>query len=724
MLTSTTWPVGTRVRLLSVPWDASYRDVVAWESADKRDEWFESQSGAWFASNFQNLRPGEPVDVPVPYSSVYKYNYIVVTNPQQPVTDEGPERTYFYFVTSAQYLSPQATRLTVQLDVMTTYAGAIKYGRAFVECGHVGVANSNLSNSTSTLNGEQLSKYADIPEGLDVGSALITCGREYVPVLGNDTETNGRIIVVSTADLAANPGTEASPSLNVADGQFADGLPSGCNVYWVDATLFKAFFDKLKDKSWVAQCIVSIYAFPGRLLTAGPSVKLFGQYEVGMHFLGNTASLDDQTGPYYRTGNVFEKLAQGIPDIYKPYTKLLGYPYSVIELAGFTGNPIFLKPQFIRGNRLEFWWIGCALAPFAKVGFFPKWYGSNATAATEDLHYAYTSFDPSNGNVTGTIPAGDFLDTCLWITDFPQFSIVNNNYLTYMASTVHSRNYSYQSAGWQQSRTNMQATAGYENAMQQAGASMADSIEVAQQQIQNSDRSYGANIASTGIGLAGGLADMAVGANYHWNQGSTVNPSGAFGMGASAISNLVQADAMHENQVGMAGAYQVNAFRDYGAASAIADRNRGLASSVAQGDYQNEIAGINAKVQDAALTPPSTVGQAGGEGFNWKNGLVGFTVTYKTLGPSAAASVGDYFARYGYQVHRFLPLGTVRQMLCMSHFAYWKAKETNLTCAKANETERETMRGVIEKGVTLWGAPEYIGNTPVTDNQPLDGYSY
>ena len=160
------------------------------------------------------------------------------------------------------------------------------------------------------------------------------------------------------------------------------------------------------------------------------------------------------------------------------------------------------------------------------------------------------------------------------------------------------------------------------------------------------------------------------------------------------------------------------------AAGSVADSNLALANGVNRGDYQNAIAGINATVQDAALTPPSTVGQAGGEGFNWKNGLVGITVTYKTLAGASKATVADYFRRYGYAVQRFLPLGSVRHMLCMSKFAYWKCKESNITCGKANETEREAMRGVIEKGVTLWESPSDIGNTALTDNQPLDGYSY
>lgn len=714
MLTSTTWPVGTRVRLLSVPWDSSYRDVVAWESADRRDEWFESQSGAWFASNFQNLRPGEPVDVPVPYSSVYKYNYIVVTNPQQPVTDEGPERTYFYFITSSQYLSPQATRLTIQLDVMTTYAGAIEYGRAFVERGHIAMANDNARGQ---LTGAKLNKYLSLPEGLDIGSEYVPCAREFIPVVGPELKYGPKIIIISTADLAADPGTESSPSLNVADGQFADGLPSGSNVYWCSLANFKSVMSAMKNKSWAAQCIVSIYTFPGRLLSDGPSFKLFGSGPE-MHFIGNTDSLTADSEPYWETSNVFGRLQEGI-GADAQVSKLYAYPYSVIELATFTGNPIYLKPQLINGSKLSIYWIGCALAPFAKVGFFPRNYG-DPEGKTQEIAYTYMGFEGEVKN--GVIPGGDFLDTAVWLTDFPQFSLVNNNYLTYLASTAHTRNYSYQSAGWAKDRANAIALNDYGNALTSANAAYDVEKQRVGAGVQNLNNNFKGDLIGAGSSainsIGGGLASGMV----------TDSPLGPIAGSTHAVTGLVQNLAAAEinmtngtnNLTAMANIADINR----AAAGSVADSNLALANGVNRGDYQNAIAGINATVQDASLTPPSTVGQAGGEGFNWKNGLVGITVTYKTLAGASKATVADYFRRYGYAVQRFLPLGSVRHMLCMSKFAYWKCKESNITCGKANETEREAMRGVIEKGVTLWESPSDIGNTALTDNQPLDGYSY
>lgn len=700
VLTSTTWPVDSRVRLLNVPWDSAYRDVVAWESKDARDAWFEQRQGQWFKTNFQHLRPGVPITVPVPYSSAYKYNYLTITNPEQPVDDEGPERTYFYFITAMEEVSAQATRMVVQLDVMTTYAGDMRFGRSFVERGHIALANENARGDVT---GAKLNMYLDLPEGLDVGSAYTPCTKEYIPVIGPETAYGPKIIVISTADLAADPGSESSPSLNVADGQFADGLPSGCNVYWVSLQQFKPVMQAMKNKSWAAQCIVAIYAFPGRLLSDGPSVKLFGNGPE-MHFIGNTDSLTEESTPYWTTRNVYEQLRHGLGDD-TDLNKLLCYPYSVIELSTLTGNPVFLKPQLVEGNALKMFWIGCALAPFAKVGFFPRNYG-DPNGNTIDISYTYRGFE---GDVkSGVVPGGDFLDTAVWLTDFPQFSLVNNNYLTYLASTVHTRNYQYQSAGWAKDRANMAAQNTFGNTQR--------SIQSAQEQWDRSAQGFASNVAQQM--WSSPVFDTGDSQYFTFTQTpSLANITNTLTGGASLAG--WNADNAVQNATG-AGSLQARLQGQ----SDIADNNLSLAQRAAQGDYENDIAGINATVQDAALTPPSTVGQSGGQGFNWKNGLVGIVVTYKTLSGAARAVVSDYFRRYGYAVRRFLPLGTVPHMLCMSKFAYWKCKETNLTCANANESERETMRGIVEKGVTLWDAPESIGNTDLSANQPKSGYAY
>lgn len=724
-LRSNQWPKGTELQLLCVPWDASYRDVVAWADAAARDAWFEEQEATYpVYTNYNFLRPGEPVPVSIPYSTAYRYNYLTARNPAQPVDDEGPERTYYYFITSMTYLSPQAVQLTIQLDVMTTYAGEIELGRAFVDRGHIAMANTNAQGQSGAV----LNEYLVMPEGLNIGQEYVPCARERIPIgSGGGDEQQPKIIIISTANLAADPGTISSPNLNVADGQMADGLPSGCNVYWVYADQFQDFMGEMQNRSWVAQCIVSIYSFPGRLLSAGPSVELFGNTGLTMHFLGETDSLTPDSEEYWACEDMFSQLAKGLGDS-ADLRKLYTYPYSVIELTDYNGNPVYIKPQLVDGSNLSIWWLGCALAPFARCGFFARNYGN--PNGMEDLEYRYWGFasDYSGEAETHVIPGGDFIDSALWLSDFPQFSIVNNSYITYLASTARTRDYQYSSAGWSLDRSNLTATNAYNNAMLSADANYSQAYNNVEAGVKNANLSFWNNLIGSGLSAASGVA----GAFTSGISGTAGNSRGGVVAGYGGIaqttiglaSNLLSTELGYQQQTNSLTALANNATIARDTAYGIADNNYALAQSVAQGDYENNIAGIDAAVQDAALTPPSTVGQTGGNGFRWKVGLNDIYVTYKTLAGANLAAVSDYFRRYGYSIHRFMSLGTVHWMLCMTKFAYWKLAETNVQILYANETERDAVRGVFEKGVTLWATPEDIGTTSLTDNAPKAGYSY
>lgn len=703
VLTRDTWVAGTEVTLLHVPWDASYRDVVAFEDEGKRDEWFRKQiegGTTYYNKAFTYLRPNEPVTVPVAYSSAYKYNYCVVRNPAQPVPSEGEVRSLYYFITGCEYNAPEVSTITLQLDVMMTYQFQICLGNMFVESGHLGVSNANVPAAVADLSGDDLYKYMTVPEGLDVGAQYATVARDWFPMNEADDKTLGRVIVVSTVNLAADPGTVSKPNLNVADGQSADGLPSACNVYSLKSDDFKAFMAQMQQRSWAAQGIVSVSTFPARLLSAGPTVELFGNSGVQMNFLGETDSITADAHYYTQVENVFEKLDNGFPTDAGFLHKRFTYPYSVIELTSFSGNSLFLKPELIRGSSLALYAIGCALAPFARVAVFPDNYGGGENAFDPNTwEYVRMSGD---GEETGLITSGDFLDSALWLGDFPQFSLVNNAYITYMASTANTRRYQYESAGWARDRAAEQAQLAYS----QAGMSLSTN----QANYDASLAGFGANVASTAwtspIFEGGGITTPSI--------SDLVGMTGAGGWGWDA-SNVV------DNLTGKTGFQNMQRLGYYNR-----DTNRSFADFANRGDYRNAIAGINATVQDAALTPPSTVGQMGGAGFNWKNGLVGFAVNYKTAGGAQMRAVLDTWRRYGYKIHRFVDLSGkgLRDLRVMSKYSYWQVLETYLTCAAANESETAAIRGVLEKGVTIWSDPDDIGSTPVIDNVPLRNLSY
>nr|DAR59284.1 MAG TPA: Major tail protein [Caudoviricetes sp.] len=703
-LTPNTWPVGTEVTLMQVPWDANYRDIVIWDDVQQRNAYLDAQalSGTgWRSKRFSYCRPNEPISVPVPYSAAYKYNYVVVQNPMQPVDGEEQPLKLCYFILSTDYVAPGTTQLTLQLDVIQTYQFGVCLGNMFVERGHMGVSNAVFKNGVQNLQGQYLRKYLNVPEGLDVGDSYVMANHEWYPLTDASTFDIGKIIIISSADLAADPGTVDNPNLNVADGQNADGIPSGCNVYSMTLSTFKAVLNAMKEKSWVAQCIQSVSTFPARLLSAGIDVQLFGNSGITMQFLGETDTLELPLKTYATTGNIYQQLSNGVPDGYHNLYKAYTYPYSVIELTAYNGNSVFVKPELVYGNTLALTVIGCAVAPFARIGVFPTNYGQAFEGGQPVNYNQYTWHGFDGSDHTGVIPSGDFLDSCLWLADFPQFSIVNSNYITYLASTAHTRAYQYASAGWQNAKSNAASDLAYSQAMNQTA-------------LNESNRYDQGPIGAPQI------------ANYAGH---------AMGAIESGLNRLTGQPAVSSNEVTLAGAANYIAQRQTGnlafnatqdLSRQVAGQNLDYAKYAARGDYANQIAAINATVQDAALQAPSTLGQMGGQGFMWKNGLVGFAVNYKTAGGAAMRTVCDFWARYGYKIQRFYNFGNAKMpaLKIMDHFSYWKVSETYITCAKANEAEKDAIRGVLEKGVTVWGDPSEIGNIAPAVNTPLYNIEY
>lgn len=703
-LTPNTWPVGTEVTLMQVPWDANYRDIVIWDDVQQRNAYLDAQaiSGTgWRSKRFSYCRPNEPISVPVPYSAAYKYNYVVVQNPMQPVDGEEQPLKLCYFILSTDYVAPGTTQLTLQLDVIQTYQFGVCLGNMFVERGHMGVSNAVFKNGVHNLQGQYLRKYLNVPEGLDIGDSYVMANHEWYPLTDASTFDIGKIIIISSADLAADPGTVDNPNLNVADGQNADGIPSGCNVYSMDLSTFKAVLNAMKEKSWVAQCIQSVSTFPARLLSAGTDAQLFGNSGITMQFLGETDTLELPLKTYATTGNIYQQLSNGVPDGYHDLYKAYTYPYSVIELTAYNGNSVFVKPELVYGNTLALTVIGCAVAPFARIGVFPTNYGQAFEGGQPVNYNQYTWHGFDGSDHTGVIPSGDFLDSCLWLADFPQFSIVNSNYITYLASTAHTRAYQYESAGWQNAKSNAASDLAYTQAMNQTALNEANRYD------------------------QGPIGAPQI-ANYAGQ---------AMGAIESGLNRLTGQPAVSSNEVTLVGAANYLAQRQTGnlafnatqdLSRQVAGQNLDYAKYAARGDYANQIAAINATVQDAALQAPSTVGQMGGQGFMWKNGLVGFAVNYKTAGGAAMRTVCDFWARYGYKIQRFYNFGNANMtaLKIMNHFSYWKVSETYITCAKANEAEKDAIRGVLEKGVTVWGNPSEIGNIAPVANAPLYNIEY
>lgn len=696
MPTTQWWP-GATVTLYRVPWDAKYEDVVQFGSADERDAYFASiESVSLGVRSSVYCYPGEPVTVDLPYTEAFRYNYCVVRNPARDTDPESQAIDYYYFITSCTQAAPQPTTLTLQLDTWQQYLFDVEFGTGYYTQGHLPMVNEPcLSNDNIP---DTLNRYFSIPEGLDTGPEFQDYGVQAFSlqqVSGSPLEPD-YLCIVSTVDLTAYPGTVEEPSLTCSQGAFYDGIFSGCSVYLIQpGTTQNDLADimrELSTRSWVTQCIVSITSVP-RGIVPVEQLKQVG-------FLFDSSSLpqlytlrpeghgifDLADGPTIKIENVANGGWEGL-EAYSDLRKLWCYPYSVVEV-GNSQNSVFLKPQLLPANETAVKFLACAVAPYLEAAAVPWGYGCNDPGSFTVSMVQTDGEDPVT--YSAQVPYGDLLDTAVWFDDFPQWSIINNSAVVYMASTANTRKYSYD-------------TAGYNRTMAQL------------EQSTNLSKQLNYPVNPVDVDYLGTAADelrqMAVG---------TVNS------GASAIAGLGRrlgrnwSDQAVQGLAGLAAGSLASQVPVIGEAwsgfnAAVADFNQ--AKIRREGDYAQAIRGIEAGVADAQLKPPSSVGNTGGQGLRYANALTySLFIRYKRITPAYVAKLGDYFKRWGYLVNRYIDVP--QDLRVCSPCSYWRFGELYLDCAKADETSKEVVRGILESGTTVWDDPRRIGKTKPTDVRP------
>jgi hypothetical protein len=689
------WTADTELTLCNVPWDAQYKDVVHYESTAKLNEYIDERGDITRISNASYARVDEPISIDMAFSRAMRYNYVRVFNPAQPIAGDTP-RYYYYFIRGVRHVAPQTTEIAVQLDVWQTFIRQIQFGRAYIEQGHIGVANEDNFRNYGR-------DFLAIPDGLDTGGSYVNVVSVRDKIMSrNPLESPGlAILAISTVDIHGDHGTVSAPKQPSAKPTFLDGIPTGAGAYvWRTASEFMAFMNSYSLKPWVTQGIVSITLLPGVPSTAfmGPQNPNTLSYDA--KFLGTAVgTVRKDYAPNWRDS---VNINNYIPARYRRFRKLWTSPYMMIEMTVNAGSAIVLKPEEWKSRDASIIKDAAHLPPSQRISFTPMNY--NARAET-----------PSTGLGSKD---GDYLDMTLFLSAFPTIPIVNNGQISYLASNARSIAQQYKSLDWSQQRALQGNQTAYDQANTNIDAGIAQGQnaiggDYAQRQIANELASQQAL-----FNLLGGTAQGA-------GMGAFAGPAGAIagGVGGAAsgamgmIGTGMQIDANNRSLAASVntrgGSMQIEANRAW----YMADSNKGLADWAAKGDYKNARAQMDAKIQDTALIPHGMSGQYGGEAFNLITGNADFIMRWKMIDQSAMAVIGEYWLRYGYPVRR--PSLIPNDLRVMTKFSYWKLSECYIRTGAIPETFKQAIRGVMEKGVTVWTNANDIGVIDFADNNPL-----
>lgn len=703
------WTPNTQIQLSNVPWNNDYRDVVEYETNAALDAFLDASAGPRITlGKLTYARMGDPIRINLTFNQVMQYNYLRVSNGIQPVTAHYSDKfgvnqtktdtskSYYYFITDVRYIAPNTTEITVQLDVWQTFRRQVSVGTAFVERGHVGIANSlNFTNYGRD--------YLTTPEGFDIGNEYaITESYSYEIADSTVAGKNPWIMLGTTVDFMSDPGTVDDPKLNSANGGSIEGLPQGIDVYFFkELTEYRRVISAFRKVPWVTQGIQFVIAIPNLddEMDKFEPITIDGPDDGPAQAYYMSALKLSTEEPNLKTA-WRDTAINNLPVRYRHLKKFLTYPYTVLELTTYTGQPLMLKPELMNSGDLRASIYRHLTPPMVRWTVMPQFYNVPLGSTQED---------------------GEFFDVATHITNFPRLCVLNDQYINYMASYRNRINYDYSSADWSQQRALAGNEASFNNTSRSLGAANASVDAQVNAMQQNTGLANNMAQANAMIGVAGAALN-----------GASAGPAGMAGNalksgimgGANAAAQTYQNNEQLAINRNLARTQQGIA---YGAGAGIRDTNKAYADFAANGDYANAIAGINARVQDAKMLQPSISGQMDGESFMMSTGS-GLKVVYKVKQPNMAAiiTIGDYWLRYGYSVNRFFRFtGTgVPNLNCMTKFTYWKMREVVLKQSYIPENFKQTIRGILEKGVTVWQDATDIGVTDIGDNDPLTGIAY
>lgn len=689
------WKADSQVILTSVPWDSDYRNVVMWSPQALMDYCLRERRHDMHAlKRTVVIKPGEPIILSVPYALAQNYNYILVRNGGENVDGDRPA-LYAYFIDNIEYHTPSSTQFTVSLDAWQTYIHKAIFGRCFIERGHVGLADKNMFFG-------QGSYRLTVPEGFDLGD-------EYV----NISETKLRLasvweafyVIASSTNIMEDAGTVQKPNLGIPADSRVGTLPVGTGHYIVDKDNLVKVFDKIKATPWIAQGIQSITALP----FSGGMLPSFGFRP--RHAGGITYYVDTSEGNIQQEMTLLKDFRWETVKRHTRYAhlkKFMTFPYSAIEITTYTGNPIILKPEKVAENDLRVRYGLSYTQPNARGIITPIKYNSAYNAGKD----GYDSYNTQTG-----------------FYNLPQIPVASNSYLNYMASNAHSIKFAFDSADWSQQKAIQSANLAYNNnsaSMQNMLANNALGVSQMYGMAGIANRQGQAHIDNSMIGTIGGIAGSTISGGLSGGIGGAAT---AFGMSAlSGATSQMQSRANFAADVEArnaatslsAGTSAAMARNNFNVGMANNARNYDYAQWAAKGDYSNAIAGINAKVRDARMLPPSVNGQMGGDMWQFVNEGFAIYTKLKMISPQAVEMIGEYWLRYGYAISRWIGRFP-ENFQTMTHFTFWKCQDVTIVDGRMPTTYKNVLRAIFEKGVTVWKSPSDIGNIDPFDNKPVEG---
>ena len=761
-------------KLMCVPWCGDYDNVVAFASDAARDEWIDSQEGYAFDTDWR--RPPEGTyKVEVPYATALLYNYLVLDFPV-PTSDAEPLpgvsassfRRMCYFVTDARQSAASTTELSIELDVWTTFMGALDVTYLQLAQGHAPMAEVTPAQYLGDPAAK--SRHLLAPDVSAGGPSYAASSHEAL--LSDDVT----VVIFTTARLTSGWGDKygATP----ADNLNYNGAATTTAVAWAvtDGDLDALIVDVVEQHPSFLQTVQGIASVPTRLLSLSSSATFCG------HTLRRCAARP-ATLPL-----VDLKVEDfGYESEYAGIAKLYTSPYAHIELTDESGAVTVVRVEETRGSLSALATLSLAW-PYLRVA--TSLVGVGSPSATSGL-----SWEVLEGAFAAQL-AGRWYDT-LRERDVPVFAVRETSATSY---------------DWSAHWTNAQRSLAAENAYDSALASNSTARTNASNSASNITSNNAVSVAAANSMVATNTAAATQGAIYSTNKltqdvasdlnsmyaslqaeqatlavaatnndaqaavaGTSTVVTGIAEIAASALTGDIGGAAGAAANMVMGGAQQATAWASTNASIAVSQSNSSAlyeasvtaasekgahantyttsstslnnstltANNATQQQAATSIAANNASLVNTNAANTKTTADANAQrSYDTATAAIANDTAQAALGnvivhgrqepgpsalrpmmvqasvvtqtPGEIALAGDRMLRYGYACDF---AWHVTDWCPCQRFCYWQASDVWMSGA-GNVAERyqRAVKDILLRGVTVWKDPNDIGSVSVYDN--------
>lgn len=360
----------TEVYLLSgIPFNISYNNVRDFDTIDEQTAYFLGKQKYKFDKLTYQRVTQQTIKLDINYNDLLDCNYIMFQN------QSNKGKWYYAFITDYEFVSQNCTIITYQLDVFQTYLFDFSFQSTYIEREHTKRFNNDGTPVINTLD-----------EGLSYGYDYECYNIEHVQQCDNIIWA----VLVSKLNLISYP-------TKLYGGSRTGKIPTTLYYYCVPIRIDNAFIDLKVNGKQVSsvQSIISKFQNDTNFVNNLVSFYYTDTIPCEVSFDGNdnitsnssyldvfeVAGLTLVTVGRYGYDTINKTIANNIYDKLPKYeeSKLLMYPYTIVEISDQKGNTFTLKPENIARDNLPKFEIemSSSIGTEPKVAYIVKNYLGN-----------------------------------------------------------------------------------------------------------------------------------------------------------------------------------------------------------------------------------------------------------------------------------------------------------------------------------------------------------